>query len=360
MKQHGINGVKSLIAINPVAKWETKLWPNKKFAELADMLIDQYDMKIVFTGGIKDYSIIQAITSSMKGLAINFAGETTLTELAALYEKAALVISTDTGPMHLAAAMGTPVVALFGPTAPWRTGPYGTNHHVISAELECSPCFKRRCETRDCMYQISVKQVMDRRHVEFLKKLRISKWIFPLVIVNWNTKILLLDCLASVYKTVKNISMEIWVVDNASSDGSMDAVQWFYPDTKIIQNSKNLGFAAANNRAFKRMRGRYALLLNTDTVLTEGAVETIYNFMVKHHPDVGMACGQLLNQDGSKQNSFANFPSLAAFLIFGVSAAASAFSQKISKQKKCRFKTNGGRFVHRGLHDGKRGRHGSG
>ena len=161
MKQHGINGEKSLIAINPVAKWETKLWPKKQFAELADMLVDQYDMKIVFTGGIKDYSIIQAITSSMKGRAINFAGKTTLTELAALYEKAALVVSTDTGPMHLAAAVGTPVVALFGPTAPWRTGPYGPGHQIITAELECSPCFKRRCETTDCMYQISVMQVFD-------------------------------------------------------------------------------------------------------------------------------------------------------------------------------------------------------
>lgn len=161
MKQHGINGLKSFIAINPVAKWETKLWPNEKFAELADTLIDRYDMKIVFTGGIKDYSINQAITSSMKGRAINFAGKTTLTELAALYEKATLVISTDTGPMHLGAAMGTPVVALFGPTASWRTGPYGKGHQIITAELECSPCFKRRCETTDCMYQISMDQVLN-------------------------------------------------------------------------------------------------------------------------------------------------------------------------------------------------------
>jgi heptosyltransferase-1 len=161
MKQHGINGLKSFIAINPVAKWETKLWPNEKFAELADTLIDQYNMKIIFTGGIKDYPIIQAITSSMKGRAINFAGKTTLTELAALYDKATLVISTDTGPMHLGAAMGTPVVALFGPTASWRTGPYGPGHQIITAELECSPCFKRRCETADCMNQISVDQVLN-------------------------------------------------------------------------------------------------------------------------------------------------------------------------------------------------------
>ena len=161
MKQHGINGITSLIAINPVAKWETKLWPNKKFAKLADRLIDQYDMKIVFTGGVKDCLVIQSIMSFMKGRAINFAGKTTLTELAALYEKAALVISTDTGPMHLAAATGTPVVALFGPTAPLRTGPYGTGHQVITAGLECSPCFKRRCETTNCMHQISIGQVLN-------------------------------------------------------------------------------------------------------------------------------------------------------------------------------------------------------
>ncbi len=161
MKQHGINGAKFLVAVNPVAKWETKLWPNKKFAELADMLVDQYDMKIVFTGGITDYSIIQTITSLMKVRAMNFAGKTTLTELAALYEKAALVISTDTGPMHLAAAMGTPVVALFGPTASWRTGPYGSGNKVIRIDMACSPCFKRRCERPDCMYEISVKQVME-------------------------------------------------------------------------------------------------------------------------------------------------------------------------------------------------------
>jgi GT2 family glycosyltransferase len=135
-----------------------------------------------------------------------------------------------------------------------------------------------------------------------------------IIIVNWNTKKLLLDCFASVYKTVKHISMEVWLVDNASTDGSVEAVKRFYPDVKIIQNSRNLGFAAANNRALKRMCGRYAVLLNTDTVLTKGAIEAIYDFM-ENTPDAGMACGQLLNPDGSKQNSIANFPGLASLLL---------------------------------------------
>jgi len=153
-----------------------------------------------------------------------------------------------------------------------------------------------------------------------------------IVIVNWNTKKLLLDCLASVFETIKNISMEVWLVDNASSDGSVEAVRKIYPSVHIIQNQKNLGFAAANNQAFKKMQGRYTLLLNTDTVLTEGAVETIYNFM-EQHPDVGIACGQLLNQDGSKQNSFANFPSLAS-LIFGEALLQLLFPKKYPNKRK--------------------------
>jgi 3-deoxy-D-manno-octulosonic-acid transferase/heptosyltransferase-1 len=91
-------------------------------------------------------------------------GRTSLTVLAALYRRAQVVVTTDSGPMHLAAAVGTPVVALFGPTAPWRTGPYGPNHIVIRADLSCSPCFKKQClttlyEERACMKRLTVDQV---------------------------------------------------------------------------------------------------------------------------------------------------------------------------------------------------------
>jgi 3-deoxy-D-manno-octulosonic-acid transferase/heptosyltransferase-1 len=164
MTTYGLLGAKTLIAINPVAKWETKLWANKKFSQLADMLIHRYDAKIVFTGGPDDRPTIQDIMAAMKGHAVNLAGHTTLKMLAALYEKMVFVVSTDTGPMHMAVAVGTPVVALFGPTAPWRTGPFGTGHQIVRAEPECSPCFKRECKTIDCMEQISVQQVVDAIH----------------------------------------------------------------------------------------------------------------------------------------------------------------------------------------------------
>jgi len=134
-----------------------------------------------------------------------------------------------------------------------------------------------------------------------------------IVVVNWNTKELLLDCLASVFATVTGVQFEVWLVDNGSTDGSVAAVRERFAGVHVIENRKNLGFAAANNQAFRRMAGRYALLLNTDAVLTDGAVSGLYGFM-ETHPDFGMACGQLLNSDGSKQNSIANFPTILTLL----------------------------------------------
>ena len=133
------------------------------------------------------------------------------------------------------------------------------------------------------------------------------------IIVNWNTRDLLMGCLSSIYQTVKGISFEIWLVDNGSSDGSVGAVRRKYPDINVIENQTNLGFAAANNLALAHMAGQYAVLLNTDTTLTDGAVNELHGFM-ERHPGTAIACGQLLNPDGSKQNSIANFPSLLSLI----------------------------------------------
>jgi len=130
-----------------------------------------------------------------------------------------------------------------------------------------------------------------------------------IIVVTHNTKDLTLDCLASIFQTIKEVPFEVWVVDNNSTDRTADAIRERYPAINLIENSENVGFAAANNQAFRRMNGRYALLLNTDTVLKDGAVKELNDFM-EANPHAGMACGQLLNQDGSKQNSITNFPSL--------------------------------------------------
>ena len=161
LKQHDRYGVKSLVAINPMAKWKTKLWDELKFAQLADRLIEEKKVGVLFTGGTEDRKTITNIISLMKKNAINLAGKTSLKVLSAILEQVDILVTTDTGPMHVAAAVGTPVIALFGPTAPWRTGPFGPNHSVIRTGLECSPCFKRECKTIECMKRISVDNVFE-------------------------------------------------------------------------------------------------------------------------------------------------------------------------------------------------------
>ncbi len=150
---------KKYIAVNPVALWETKLWDNRKFAELADAIQERLKIPVVFTGSNKES--LDEITSQMKTKGIHLGGQTTLPELACIYQEARAVITTDSGPMHLAAALGTPVFALFGPTDPARTGPYGTGHTIIRADLPCSPCLLKKCATRQCMEDITPEQVFD-------------------------------------------------------------------------------------------------------------------------------------------------------------------------------------------------------
>jgi len=158
LKKIGSN--KTLVAVNPMAKWETKLWGLDRFACLADRIKEKLEAEVIFTGSESDKKAIETILSGMNTEALNLAGKSTLKELAYLYQKCAIVISTDTGPMHVAAAMTSPVViALFGPTSPFKTGPYGAKHRVIRAGLECSPCFKKKCDDMSCMNKITVDMV---------------------------------------------------------------------------------------------------------------------------------------------------------------------------------------------------------
>jgi len=157
---HGIKG-QSLVAVNPMAKWPTKLWPPQRFAELTSRIQTELGRQVAFTGGPSDGPAVQDILGMMSTPALNLVGQTGLKELACLYTRCRLLVSTDTGPMHVAAAMGCPVVALFGPTSPRRTGPYGDGHTVVRSGIRCSPCFKKRCDHMTCMKEISVAQVLE-------------------------------------------------------------------------------------------------------------------------------------------------------------------------------------------------------
>jgi heptosyltransferase I len=151
----------TFVAINPMARWITKLWDEERFTSLTGRLQEELSCKVLFTGSLADRPVIDRIIESTNPRPLNLAGRTTLRELAYLYTRCRLIVTTDTGPMHIAAAMGVPIVALFGPTAPWRTGPYGKGHTVIQERLECSPCFKKKCSHLTCMKSITVEKVFE-------------------------------------------------------------------------------------------------------------------------------------------------------------------------------------------------------
>jgi N-acetylglucosaminyl-diphospho-decaprenol L-rhamnosyltransferase len=136
------------------------------------------------------------------------------------------------------------------------------------------------------------------------------------IIVNWNVQELLAGCLTSVYESLHGapIEHEVWVVDNASSDGSVDMVRQRFPQVRLIANQENCGFAAANNQALVQAAGRFAVLLNPDTVVHNQALVGLQRFLLQT-PGAGMAGPRLIYADGRFQHSAFRFPSLAQALF---------------------------------------------
>jgi GT2 family glycosyltransferase len=134
------------------------------------------------------------------------------------------------------------------------------------------------------------------------------------LIVNWNTSDLLRSCLQSVYSRVLGISYEVIVVDNGSTDGSQEMVACDFPNARLIRNSENRGFAAANNQAIRLAAGRHLLLLNSDAAVEAGSVERMA-FFLDGNAAVGVVGGRLRHPDGTFQSSFADFPGLGGELM---------------------------------------------
>jgi N-acetylglucosaminyl-diphospho-decaprenol L-rhamnosyltransferase len=134
------------------------------------------------------------------------------------------------------------------------------------------------------------------------------------VVVSYNVRDLLGACLDSVFRQRLSNRFDVWVVDNASSDGSAEMVRERFPDAHLLANAENLGFAAANNQAIEASRGRHVLILNPDTEILSGSLDRMIDYL-DSHADVGIVCVRLVYPDGSLQHSCFRFPGLAqAFL----------------------------------------------
>lgn len=134
------------------------------------------------------------------------------------------------------------------------------------------------------------------------------------IVVSWNTRELLRQCLKTLLLEIKEIEAEVFLIDNDSADGSAQMVASEFPTVKLIANPTNRGFAAANNQALEQCKGHYVLLLNPDTEVRPDAIKTLLEFMTQH-PRAGIVAPQLLNSDGTIQQSCRAFPTFFNLLV---------------------------------------------
>ena len=160
-----------LILLQPGARWSNKRWPAENFAELVHLTVKNLPAaRFVVLGDAEDKPLGEIISRAAPENCLNLCGETSLPEMIELLRLCDLMVTNDTGPMHVAAALGKPLVAIFGPTEPRRTGPYGHLENVLRIELPCSPCLKDYCayeKPNECLNAISPTMVFERVRKQF-------------------------------------------------------------------------------------------------------------------------------------------------------------------------------------------------
>jgi len=165
LQSNGIQVGARYVVLVPATRWETKQWEAARFGRLAARIFEHFGLGSVLVGGAGDVARGDEAVQASSGGAVNLCGKTTLRQLAALIDGAALVVTADSTPMHIAAAHKVPLVALFGPTSAVRTGPFGREDDVLRLDLDCAPCYFRKLRQcphqHRCMVDLTVERVFE-------------------------------------------------------------------------------------------------------------------------------------------------------------------------------------------------------
>ncbi len=157
----GIADGRLKVGLFPGAGWKLREWMPERFAAIGDRLVEHFDADVLIFGGQKEAELVRRVANLMNTRAVRFAGNLQMRQLAACIEQCDLFVTNDTGPMHIAAGVGTPIVSLFGPGNHIRFQPLGTLHQTIRHDVSCSPCkqFTNKCKDNICMKGIEVDEV---------------------------------------------------------------------------------------------------------------------------------------------------------------------------------------------------------
>ncbi len=161
LKTAGIVAEKLKVGLFPGAGWKLREWMPERFAAIGDRLVEHFNADILIFGGQQESELVQKVANLMEMHAIPFAGNLQMRQLAACIEQCDLFLTNDTGPMHIAAGVGTPTISLFGPGNHIRFQPLGAEHQIIRHDVPCSPCkqFTDKCKDNICMKRIGVDEV---------------------------------------------------------------------------------------------------------------------------------------------------------------------------------------------------------
>jgi lipopolysaccharide heptosyltransferase I len=156
------------VVVGPGSRWRTKRWPPDYFAVLARQAQQHFGGTVLFVGGGEETDLAEAIRSRLRGPTCDLTGRTTLPQLAALLERADVVVANDTGPLHLAAALGRPVVAPYTCTSIRLTGPYGAFHGAVETTVWCQGSLLKRCKRLECMAELTPDRLWPTLHEALL------------------------------------------------------------------------------------------------------------------------------------------------------------------------------------------------
>ncbi|MBD3349125.1 MAG: lipopolysaccharide heptosyltransferase II [Candidatus Eisenbacteria bacterium] len=159
----GIDPARPFVALSPGANWVYRRWPADRFGALASRVREEMGVPSVVLGSRADIEIAHSAAAASGGAGVSIAGDTSIRTLAGVASQAAVFVGNDSGPLHIAASLGTPVVGLFGPNTPDRYAPRGAESRVIWRRPSCSPCSQKRCRRpgEPCMLEITVDEVLD-------------------------------------------------------------------------------------------------------------------------------------------------------------------------------------------------------
>jgi heptosyltransferase-2 len=163
LREVGVRPQAKRVALAPGAAYgSAKCWPAERFAAVADALIDEFGADVILFGASSELEICRQIANRMHHRPVILAGQTSIGELPALFSRCSLFVGNDSGAMHVAAAVGVPVVAIFGSTDPQGTAPVTSQKKLVQHRVACSPCFLRECPIdHRCMLRVPVQDVRD-------------------------------------------------------------------------------------------------------------------------------------------------------------------------------------------------------